>query len=193
MQPATNHERHKLNVHTPASGMANRFACMIAAALLITQLGCGVNLNEILFQSASAAGRTYIDLLLTDFQNDLADRFDQDAGADDDQDDGDADAGDDAAGDAGDDDAGDAGDTDDGGLDTLTGDPAAGEPLYASCAGCHCVDAAGGCLLDAPPIAGVDLETLDDFLRGDATHPAKPDLTDQELVDLQAFLASLSD
>ena len=75
-------------------------------------------------------------------------------------------------------------------LEDLVGDPAAGEALYASCAACHCADASGGCLPTATGVVGVSAETLDEFLRGDAPHPPS-DLTDQEIVDLEAYLASL--
>jgi len=153
---------------------------LAAIALALGLAGCGTNLDEILFQSGTALGRTYLDLLLTDVANTLADRCDQD----DEPIDGDQN------GDAADDGNGDDGGVTDGGFEDLVGDPAAGEPLYASCAACHCADAVGGCLPGTPGVVGVSAETLDEFLRGDAPHPPS-DLTDQEIVDLEAYLASL--
>jgi cytochrome c553 len=61
-----------------------------------------------------------------------------------------------------------------------------------NCAGCHCADASGGCALSAPPIIGVTAEMLDSVLRGDQAHPTKVELSDQDLADLQAYLASLA-
>lgn len=163
---------------------------LLAAALLVATSGCGVSIDQLVVQSGAALGRSYLDLLLTDLGNALAERAeqDQDLNGDDDADDTDGDGGGDGDGDGGGD-----GDADGGGgsLDDLTGDPAAGEPLFASCGGCHCADASGGCLPGAPALVGVSAETLNEHLRGDAAHPAKVNLTDQELVDLQAYLASL--
>lgn len=165
----------------------------VALALLAAVVGCGTNLDDILYQTGSSVGRTSLDLLLTDFANAIADRFDdQAADADQDDDDGDDADGD---GDDGDGDDADGGDADDGGgdLTDLTGDPVAGEALFASCTACHCADAAGGCMPTAPGLIGADADVNDEYLRGDAPHPTKPDLTDQEIVDLAAFLASLED
>lgn len=155
---------------------------ILGIASLLGLAGCGTNLEEILFQSGAAIGRTYVDLLLTDMANTLADQLDQEDEAVDEDQNGDDD-------DDGGDDDGDGGSTD-GNFDDLTGDPAAGEPLYASCAACHCADATGDCLPGAGALIGVSAETLDEFLRGDAGHPPS-DLTDQEIVDLEAYLASL--
>ena len=78
-------------------------------------------------------------------------------------------------------------------LRDLTGDTAAGATVYtsSSCCGCHCADAVGGCAMSAPSLVGVSLDLLDANLRGSDSHPLKPTLTDQELVDLQAWLSSL--
>ena len=81
--------------------------------------------------------------------------------------------------------------TDDGGA---TGDAAAGETLFTgnSCAACHCDDATGGCALDAPSLVGISDATLDDVLRGAASHTGgKLEATDQDIADLTAYLASL--
>ena len=129
-------------------------------------------------RSLAATGRTLIDLWLTDFENRLADSLDRNGAA-----------------------AGDSGSTTDqgggsngggNGSTGLTGDPTAGQTVSTTnnCASCHCADASGGCALSAPPIAGVASDTIDARLRGDATHPLKIALSDQDLADLQAYLAS---
>lgn len=159
-----------------------RLAAPLLAAFLFSFLaGCGSDLESILQQSVTAMGQTLLDQLITDVANDLADRLDQDDAdaADDGDDDGDDADGDDAA-------------TDGASFDELTGDAAAGEPLYVSCGGCHCPDASGDCVPGSPALVGASAEALDEWLRGDAAHIAA-DLTDQEIVDLEAFLASLGD
>lgn len=197
---------HRLTVRRSAGHPARRvqgnFArpvCAAAVALLLACGGCGTSVNDLLFQTGTAVGRTFLDLLLTDVANTLEDQLDSlgqpadgddqdtdDAGAADD--DGDGGTNGDTNGD-GSDNGGSTG----GGLDDLTGDPAAGETVYAAngCTACHCEEAAGGCALSAPAIIDTAAQLLDDFLRGDEFHPTKIDLTDQEIVDLQAYLASL--
>ena len=80
-------------------------------------------------------------------------------------------------------------------FDSLTGVAARGEGLFTEqgCLSCHCADAMGGCAGGAPRVVGVAAETLDARLRGSETHPVKPSLADQDIVDLEAFLASLSE
>jgi hypothetical protein len=160
---------------------------LLLAALAVPFAGCGTNLNEVLFQSGAATGRTLIDLWLTDFENRLADSLDGNGATS-----GDGGSTTDQGG--GGSDQGNGGGTGGGGGSTgLTGDPAAGQTVFAAnnCAGCHCADASGGCALSAPPIVAVSAETLDGVLRGDQAHPAKIALSDQDLADLQAYLASL--
>ena len=161
-------------------GSVRRPTWLVGAFFAFALLGCGTNVSEILYQTSAAAGRTILDLWLTDLANQLADAAAEDdtPPADDDQDgEGNGD--------------GDGGLAEGADFADLTGDPAAGEPLFASCAGCHCADASGGCLPGATGLIGVNAETHDEFLRGDATHPTKADLTDQEIVDLVAYLDSL--
>jgi len=145
--------------------MKSRSWPLVLAALAVPFAGCGTNLNEVLFQSGTATGRTLIDLWLTDFENRLADSLDRNGAA--------------AGG---------------GGSTGLTGDPAAGQTVFAAnnCAACHCADASGGCAFSAPRIAGVASDTIDTRLRGDASHPLTIALSDQDLADLQAYLASLA-
>ena len=162
------------------------FGTMPLLALLVS--GCGTNFDEILYQAFAATGRTALDIFLTDLANDLADRADGDDAAPDDTD------GDDGTGDGG---TGDGGDTDGGdGTDggSVGGDAAAGETIFTAngCGSCHCADASGGCALDAPALLDADFETLDEFLRGDSPHTGgKHDLTDQDILDLQAYLGGL--
>ena len=70
-------------------------------------------------------------------------------------------------------------------------DAARGEALYMStgCAACHAADGSGG---SGPDIQGVAVQTLDVFLIGLETHVGgkQPDLTDQDLADIAAFLGS---
>ncbi len=146
-------------------------------------VGCGVDVQNLFYQGAGALGRTYLDLVLTDLVNELADAQE---GADD-QDDGDADDGDQ---DDGGDDGGGGNVDGDVPIDELIGDPAAGEPLFASCAVCHCADASGGCLPGTPSVVSASAESLDELLRGGGTHPPS-NLTNQEIVDLEAYLATL--
>lgn len=163
-------------------------AFMLVALLALS--GCGTNFSQLLLQSGTALGRSAFDLFLTDVANQVANALEQteetdtpDVG----------DTGGAAGGDAG-------GDTDDGsegsGDDTIgpdAGDTALGEAVYADsgCAACHCADASGDCALSAPGLVGADAATLDDFLRGDVSHPVKPPLSDQDIADLEAYLGTL--
>ncbi len=160
--------------------------CRPASLLVVVGLmclpGCGTNFDEILYQTASATGRTFFDSLLTDLANTLADSFEG----------GDTPPpGDGPNGDNG---GGDPPPSDGPPLDQLTGDPGAGEGIYVSngCAACHCADAGGGCALSAPSLVGVGTGTLDDRLRGDVDHPGgKFNFTNQDVVDLRAYLVAL--
>jgi len=144
--------------------MKSRSWPLVLAALAVPFAGCGTNLNEVLLQSGAATGRTLIDLWLTDFENRLAGSFNSSGAT-----------------------VGSSGST------GLTGDPAAGQTVYAAnnCAACHCAAASGGCALSAPPIAGVASDTIAARLRGDVPHPLKIQFSDQDLADLQAYLGSL--
>ena len=151
---------------------------VLGIAALVT--GCGTDWQQVLIQESTAVGVTLVDRLLTEAANSLLDSLDevgQPEPADDEPPVTDGDGG---------------GAVD---LDTLTGVEAQGESLFAGqgCMGCHCADATGGCVGEAPSVVGVAAETLDAVLRGSATHPVKPSLTDQDIVDLEAFLASLSE
>ncbi len=156
--------------------MSTRFnwlAGVAAVVLLVGIAGCGTGLADALYQTASAAGRTTLDMFLTDVANAIADACD-DATDDDDADDN---------GDEGD----DGGDVP---TDELTPDPDAGAASYAAgCAACHCDDGSGGCAASAPGVQGATLDALSAVL-GDAAHFGQGPLDDQELVDIEAFLGS---
>lgn len=144
--------------------------------LLIAIAGCGTNLAEVLSQSASAAGRTLVDLFITDLVNAVADAADEDGALDD----GDAD------GDDGDDGGDGSGDGDDGDGTGDGGDGGAvdGAALFADdCAACHGADGASGF---APDITG---QTADDVAAGltSGTHGAIT-MTDEQITALAAFL-----
>ncbi len=140
---------------------------------LVGAAGCGTTLDELLFQTVSAAGRTALDQLLTDLANDIAGSSAGEPSGDEGTDPGSGD--------------GDSGDQPDG--------SANGQAIFTTnaCGGCHCVDASGGCALDAPAIVGAASATLDGVLRGEASHPIRADLTDDELDELADYLASLAD
>lgn len=145
-------------------------------------LGCGTNFNDLAYNTLSASGQTLLDLLLTEAVNNILDGTQTD---DNDNDNG--------GGDNGNDNSAPDNDNTGGGLDDLVGDVANGSELYAAnCASCHCADATGGCLLDAPGVVGATATVLGEFVRGEASHPAKRDWTDQEVVDAEAYLASLA-
>lgn len=155
------------------------FVKVIALLVLVGVVGCGSGVNEALYQTASAAGRTAVDIFLTELANALADAFDPAAAppADDD-----ATNGEEADGDEGDGDVP---------ADELIPDPDNGATLYlAGCAACHCDDGSGGCAAGAPSVVGVSFDVLSDYLGNGATHFGQGPLTDQELVDMEANLAS---
>lgn len=162
---------------------------VLGLALALGVSGCGTNLDELLLQAAASVGRVVVDQAITEVGNELADAI-ADDGVD--STDGDVDDGTDGSG-GGDDGTGGDGDNGDGGPDLpAEGDASRGATTYADngCANCHCADASGGCALSAPSLVGVSSTVIDDVLRGDAGHPTMPSLTDQEVVDLAAFLAA---
>ncbi len=145
---------------------------------LVGGAGCGTTLDELLFQTLNAVGRTALDQLLTDLANGIAG-----SGLGEPSGDGGTGPG-----------AGD-GDSGDGNFGDQPGGPANGQAIFSdnACSGCHCADASGGCALDAPAIVGVSSAAIDGVLRGDASHPIRVDLTDDELDELADYLASLAD
>lgn len=169
--------------------LRGRLVVVGASSLLVAGAGCGSNLDDLLLQAAASVGRVVVDQAITEAANEVADAI---AGDGVDSTDGEIDGGTDGSGDGGDGTGGD-GDNGGGGPDLpAEGDASRGANIYADtgCASCHCADASGGCALSAPGLVGVSATVIDDALRGDAGHPTMPVLTDQEVVDLAAFLAS---
>ena len=137
-----------------------RFA---ALTLLLGLTGCGTNIEELLYQSVTALGRTAFDVALTEVANDLADAL----------------ARDDAPPDDGDGDGGNGDDGDDGG-----NGPPDGAALYANnCAACHGADGASGF---APDISGQSAAELAVGLES-PSHGAIS-LTEDEVAAIAQFL-----
>lgn len=160
--------------------LIGRVVSVAGACALVA--GCGTSFNELLFQSGAAVGRTALDQAFTDLLNQLAnptEPTDGDGTNDPTNGDptGDPTDGDPTGGDPG----------------ALTGDATSGEAVYMvnGCGGCHCDDATGGCALSAPSIIAAEVPMVDDLLRGGASHPVKPAVSDQDIADLAAWLATL--
>jgi len=157
---------------------SHRICAPLVATAMLGLSGCGTNLNDVLYQTVSASGRSLLDIFLTDLQNNLADSLDQTTPSQ-------------------------TGDQTDGGITPpvdntpigeLTGVPGTGDGIFVSnnCSACHCADASGGCALNAPSLIGVTTDILDGRVRGDVEHPGgKFNFSNQDVVDLQAYLASL--
>jgi mono/diheme cytochrome c family protein len=76
-------------------------------------------------------------------------------------------------------------------VEALTGDEANGQVVYdANCAGCHGSSADGG---SGPSLLN---KSLHDFVEvipnGEGSMPAFPDITDQEIADMYAFVQTLA-
>jgi len=172
--------------------------------MLVSLLGtaCGSGINDALFYAFQSGSRTLLDVLIADLYSDLPNFFTlppasgepgldgddgvgEDGGGDDDG--GDDGGGDDGGGGGGDDDGGNDGD--------LVGDAVTGEALYGTngCSLCHCADAVGDCLPGSPNLQGSSVATNREFLLGDTPHLGgkSPELTEQDLADLVAFLADV--
>ena len=165
-----------------------RRLAVVTAALSLAPAGCGSGVSEALRQTGAAAQRNFLDLLLTELAAALADApgdttesiADTEPVADGEDE---VDTPNEPPGEV----------TDTGGLEDLAGDGSRGEALFAvnGCAACHCEDATGGCALEAPSLLEVDVAAVDENLRGEGPHPIAVELSDQEIVDLQAYLVSL--
>ena len=153
-------------------GFRGWWAGLLAAVVLAGLVGCGTNIDALLAQTGSAMATTTADILLTDFANQVADAFDQNAPRP--VDDGeDADDGGDGDDDADGDDGGDA-----------DADGADGATLYAdNCASCHGADGASGF---APDITGMTADELSLGLESGA-HGAIS-LTGEQVVAIAEFL-----
>ncbi|MBN4058993.1 cytochrome c [bacterium AH-315-J04] len=163
------------NLITKSTSLCVFLSCLPIGFISVS--GCGTNFEDVLFQVASAAGRTAVDAFVTDVANAIAGVEDTDDSVTDVADD--------------DSDNDDSGSTD---LDSLVGDLANGEDIFMAnnCGACHCVDGIGGCALDAPSVIGVSTQVTDEVLRGSHAHAGgKFNLSDQEIADLIAYIASL--
>lgn len=84
------------------------------------------------------------------------------------------------------------GDNDNG--DSALGDPVAGEAFYTAnnCAICHCADAGGGCVANAPNIVGEESDEVFGLLSGAEGHPGGTvaGITQADADDLAAWLAT---
>jgi len=149
----------------PIRFLVRRLPTTLGLFLLAAGLaGCGTNLEQVLYQTLTAAGRTAVDIALTDLANDIADRFEDQEPSGDDVD-------------------GDGDDGDDGG-NGGNGDSPTGAELFAgNCASCHGADGASGF---APDISGF---AADELLAGleSGTH-ASITLTDEEVGMIAEFL-----
>ncbi len=150
-----------------------RFASFSAIAALVATCGCGTDARFLILDALTVQGQTSLDLLLTDIAVTLDENLPEPP----------IDGGNNGGG------------VDSGAGDALA-DPVAslGEEFFNNngCTGCHCDDASGGCALDAPVLVGAVFETLNRQLRQSGGHfSAPPDISDQQLANLEAFLASL--
>jgi len=157
-----------------------------------TGTGCGVNRDELLFQTGSSVANTAFDLFLTGLTNAVADSFD-DQMADDDGGggggNGDGDGNGDDNGNGGDGDGGDG----NGNGDVNGGDPVdAGRVIYEDrCMGCHGDPGMNNATFPgAPDIIGVSASTIADIIATNALHASFADLTADDQANIEAFLAS---
>lgn len=143
----------------------------VASPALGLFLGCGSNAGDLVVQYAEALAQTAVDQWLTELVNDLN-------GTPIEPDDSDSTPGD-----------GDTGNGD----GEPSGDPVQGASIYAanSCGACHCADAGGGCALSAPAIIATSHESIASILVEDSGHPLQPVLSETDIADLEAYLATL--
>lgn len=150
----------------PAMLRTSRRSCTGLFSALGLLCGCGSNAGDILTQYAQAAAQTAVDQWLTVLVN-------QYTGTPLEPDDDDPTPGD-----------GDTGNE---------GDAARGGELFTanSCGGCHCPDAGGGCALSAPAIIAASVESVASILDAASGHPTQPELSETDVADLAAYLATL--
>lgn len=171
-----------MKIRRPNATLGHSFVVMSFAWIsAVTLPGCGVGVEQLLIDTGNSLGQTFLDVLLTEFANAVVDLVSP--------------TGNTGTGTGGDTTGGDdtGGGSTGGDLSALTGDATSGQTLYGDngCAACHCADAVGNCALSAPPVVGASAFDIDLHLRGANPHPIKPALTDQEIVDLAAYLQSL--
>lgn len=154
-----------------------RASLVLFAAWSLAVAGCGSGFDEFLRQTAASGSRVFVDILLTDLANVVAEIGEQNNELPPDPIDDDIDEPDDTPPPA-----------------DLEPDAVAGAAIFGAngCGGCHCPDAVGGCALNAPTLIEIDVDMLDASLVGDGPHVGgKFGLSPQDLVDLEAYLAEL--
>lgn len=153
---------------------------ILIVLISVAAVGCGNDsFRDLAYNTVTSTGRTLFDLWLTELVNNIAGGGEEPVDNENDNTGGNEN------------DNTSENENTGGGFDDLTGDVDNGMTLFSTnCASCHCPDASGGCLLDAPAIVGASAEDIDEYVRGDATHPAKREWTDQEVVDVEAYLAT---
>lgn len=143
---------------------------------------CGTGVTDALLLAGESGARTFVDVLVSDLLSDLPNRFTfptsddaPDGGPEDDPDDGD--------------------DTDDdptGGTDGLVGVVVDGEATFTinGCVACHCAVGAT-CAEGLVNLEGIGTARLEEKLLGEGFHAGGkfPDLTAQDIADLEVFLA----
>jgi len=145
---------------------------LCASVVLMGVAGCGTNLDAVVAQTGNATAITILDILLTDFTNQVADAFDPNApqpagGGDDGDDEGDAD--DEGNGDDGE---------EDGGADVSPEEQAY---IDGGCAVCHGDDGTSGM-----PIAGLSPAEMSAGLES-AVH-GSVSLSEDEIAAIAEFL-----
>lgn len=151
----------------------------LLVGVVIAVAGCD-SLGDAALQTGEAGVRTLVDILLTEWTNQLADALvDGPDGGSEDVGDSDIDDGDDMGGD-------DDMMTDDDMM--IDGAVIRGEMLVSdNCAACHGADGASGF---APDIQGLSQDRISESIAGEAGH-VMVDLSEQEIGELAAFLESL--
>ncbi len=168
---------------------ATRRICCVSILLCA---GCGSGVQDAVLLAGESGARTFIDILISDIFADLPDLVTFPPGVDTSAD---AVAETDVAtdGGTGTDGAADT-PTDSGGVGAgLTGVASNGEALFSAngCSGCHC-PAADACTSGRINLHGVQAARIEEKTQSDLFHTGGkfPDLTEQDLVDLEAFFAS---
>ncbi len=160
---------------------------VICSALLPFSFGCGSGVQSAFLLAGESGARTFVDILLSDLLAELPNLYTFPTAGDNTVD---ADAGDGGAGE--DPTAGDDPPVDEDPGSGLTGIAADGETVFAAagCAVCHCasVDACDEGLIN---LEGLDAARIEEKVFGEGFHGGGkfPDLTEQDLADMEAFFA----
>jgi len=167
-----------------------RLICCTPLLILPFLVGCGSGLQQAIGAAAESGSRTFLDILLSDTLANLPDLFSFNGNGSTDNTGDTGGSGGDTGGTGGDTGGGDTGGGGTGGTD-LVGVAADGETLFMTdCASCHCggtADCGGGGI----DLSGESYANIDAKLRGSGFHGGGKftDFTDQDIADLEAFLA----